>query len=178
VWANSGIVTEIRADDVSAFSGFGALAGLKFQESVEKLAWEHGGERQTAPAQRVTDFISGKTSGSLPRCSYFPGIVSSPLNEWLPQPVGGALNEGLKEFGRIMKGFMTNEAVILGVESRSSSPVRIPRDQDTLEHIGISGLYPCGEGSGYAGGIVSSAVDGVRVAEAIAMASGLVIRDI
>jgi len=178
VWANSGIVTEIRPDDLNAFNVYGVLAGLKFQESSEKMAWENGGKRQTAPAQRVSDYVYGKTSGTLPRCSYFPGIVSSPLHKWLPEPVNGAITEGLKEFGRIMKGFLTNEAVIIGVESRSSSPVRIPRDQDTLEHIEIAGLYPCGEGSGYAGGIVSSAVDGVRVAEAIAIESGLITRDI
>ncbi len=176
VWANSGIVTEIRPGDLKAFDSYGALAGLKFQESIEKMAWENGGQRQTAPAQRVTDFVNSKTSGTLPKCSYFPGIVSSPLNEWLPDPVISALTEGLKEFGRIMKGFLTNDAVILGVESRSSSPVRIPRDQETLGHIEISGLYPCGEGSGYAGGIISSAVDGVRVAESIAIATGLLRR--
>lgn len=168
VWANSGIVTEIRPDDLKEFSDFGPLAGLKFQENIEKLAWENGGQRQTAPAQRVADFVNGTSSGNLPSCSYFPGTVSSPLHKWLPEPVAGTLGEGIREFGRVMKGFLTNEALILGVESRSSSPVRIPRDEDTLEHIEIGGLYPCGEGSGYAGGIVSSAVDGVRVAEAIA----------
>jgi hypothetical protein len=178
VWANSGIVTEIRPDDLKAFADFGALAGLKFQESLEKMAWENGGRRQTAPAQRVTDFVNSKSSASLPKSSYFPGIVSSPLHEWIPDPVIGALTDGLKEFGRIMKGFLTNDAVILGVESRSSSPVRIPRDPDTLRHTEIAGLYPCGEGSGYAGGIVSSAIDGVRVAEAIALASGLMSKDV
>jgi len=167
-WANSGIVTEIRPDDLKEYSSFGAMAGLKFQEEMEKMAWQNGGRRQTAPAQRLADFVSGKGSATLPESSYFPGIVSSPLHSWLPQPVAGALTEGFVEFGKIMKGFLTNEAVILGVESRSSSPVRIPRNPDTLEHIEISGLFPCGEGSGYAGGIVSSAVDGVRVAEVIA----------
>lgn len=168
VWANAGLVTEIRPGDLGRFSEFGALAGLKFQEEVERMAWEQGGRRQTAPAQRLSDFVNGRTSGTLPACSYFPGIVSSQLHEWLPELVGTALNEGIREFGRIMKGFLTNEAVIVGVESRSSSPLRIPRDAETLQHTVIAGLYPCGEGSGYAGGIVSSAVDGVRVAEAIA----------
>jgi uncharacterized protein len=166
-WANSGIVTEIRPSDLAAYSMHGALAGLKFQEEIEKLAWSEGGCTQTAPAQRLGDFISGRNSGSLPDCSYFPGITSSDLHRWLPQPVGTALNEGIREFGRIMKGFLTNDAVMVGIESRSSSPVRIPRDNETLQHVQIKGLYPCGEGSGYAGGIVSSAVDGVRVAEAI-----------
>jgi uncharacterized protein len=168
VWANAGLVTEIRPADLGRFSEHGALAGLKFQEEVEKRAWEQGGRRQTAPAQRLSDFVNGHNSATLPDCSYFPGIVSSPLHAWLPEQVGAALNEGIREFGRIMKGFLTNEAVIVGVESRSSSPLRIPRDAETLQHTGISGLYPCGEGSGYAGGIVSSAVDGVRIAEAIA----------
>lgn len=168
VWANAGLVTEIRPGDLGRYTDFGALAGLKFQEEVERMAWEQGGRRQTAPAQRLSDFVNGRTSGTLPACSYFPGIVSSPLHEWLPELVGSALNEGIREFGRIMKGFLTNEAVIVGVESRSSSPLRIPRDAETLQHIEVTGLYPCGEGSGYAGGIVSSAVDGVRVAEAIA----------
>jgi len=171
VWANAGIVTEIRPDDLSAWSAQGALAGLKFQEEVEALAWEQGGRRQTAPAQRVDDFLKGRTSASLPRSSYFPGIVSSPLHEWLPEPVGSALKEGFRAFRQMMKGFVTGEAVILGVESRSSSPVRIPRNPGTLEHIQIRGLYPCGEGSGYAGGIVSSAIDGVRVAEMIGSVS-------
>jgi uncharacterized protein len=167
VWANSGIVTEIRAGDVSDYERYGPLAGLKFQEYFEKLAWEQGGRRQTAPAQRLSDFVAGRVSATLPRSSYAPGIVSSPLHEWLPEPVLGALKEGFRAFGRIMKGYLTNESVIVGVESRSSSPLRIPRDPETLQHTDIDGLYPCGEGSGYAGGIVSSAIDGIRVAEVV-----------
>lgn len=167
IWANSGIVTEIKSGDVAAYESYGALAGLKFQEYLEKLAWENGGKRQTAPAQRLTDFIAGRPSATLPRSSYSPGIVSSPLHEWLPEPVLSALREGFRAFGRVMKGYVTNEAVIVGVESRSSSPLRIPRDPETLQHTDIRGLYPCGEGSGYAGGIVSSAIDGIRVAEIV-----------
>jgi len=167
VWANSGIVTEIRGGDVSAYGRYGPMAGLKFQQHLEKLAWEHGGRRQTAPAQRLTDFIAGRPSATLPRSSYSPGIVSSPLHEWLPEPLLGALKEGFRAFGRMMKGYVTEEAVLVGVESRSSSPLRIPRDPATLQHTDIEGLYPCGEGSGYAGGIVSSAIDGMRVAEVL-----------
>lgn len=167
VWANSGIVTEIRAGDVAAYGSHGALAGLKFQEYFERHAWEQGGRRQTAPAQRLTDFIAGRRSMTLPRSSYSPGIVSSPMHEWLPEPMLSALKDGFRAFGKMMKGFVTDEAVILGAESRTSSPVRIPRSPETLQHIDIEGLYLCGEGSGYAGGIVSSAIDGMRVAEMV-----------
>jgi uncharacterized FAD-dependent dehydrogenase len=167
-YANSGIVVEIRPEDLTAYSGSGVLAGIRFQEELEKIAWQNGGSTQCAPAQRLTDFVSGKSSSSLPKTSYFPGITSSEINEWLPELIGKRLQEGFRQFGSLMKGFLTSEAVILGVESRTSSPVRIPRDQETMQHININGLYPCGEGSGYAGGIVSSAVDGMRAAEAIA----------
>ncbi|HOW09321.1 MAG TPA: FAD-dependent oxidoreductase [Bacteroidales bacterium] len=168
-FANSGIVVEIRPEDLSEYSRFGELAGLKFQMEVERLAWEHGGRTQFAPAQRLTDFLKGKPSGSLPRLSYFPGAVSSPMHDWLPPIIGEKLQKGFAEFGKMMKGFITEEAVILGVESRTSSPVRIPRNAGTMEHVSLRGLYPCGEGSGYSGGIVSSAVDGVKVAEAVAL---------
>jgi uncharacterized FAD-dependent dehydrogenase len=143
------------------------LAGLEFQKELEREAWKNGGHTQKAPAQRVTDFIEGKVSGSLPKVSYFPGVTSSPLHDWLPQCIGKRLKDGFRLFDSMLKGFITGEAVILGVESRTSSPVRIPRDPGTLQHIKISGLYPAGEGSGYAGGIVSSAVDGMKAAEAI-----------
>jgi hypothetical protein len=123
---------------------------------------------QRAPAQRLVDFIEGRISSSLPKVSYFPGTTSSPLHEWLPGSIGNRLREGFRQFGSLMKGFLTNDAVVLGVESRTSSPVRIPRNSETMEHIQIAGLYPCGEGSGYAGGIVSSAVDGMKAAEAVA----------
>ena len=167
-YANSGIVVEIRPEDLQTYSEFNELAGLEFQKALEHEAWHKGGETQRAPAQRLEDFVSGTISSSLPKSSYFPGITSSPLNEWLPDNIKNRLREGFRQFGQMMKGFLTNEAVILGVESRTSSPVRIPRNPDTMEHIGIAGLYPCGEGSGYTGGIVSSAVDGMKAAEAIA----------
>lgn len=167
-YANSGIVVEIRPEDLKKYSRYGELAGLEFQKEYERMAWENGGRTQTAPAQRLTDFINGLKSGTLPDVSYFPGVIPSPVHEWIPEFIGKRLRDGFRLFGSMMKGFLTGEAVILGVESRSSSPVRIPRDITTMEHIRISGLYPCGEGSGYAGGIVSSAVDGMKTAEAIA----------
>jgi uncharacterized FAD-dependent dehydrogenase len=166
-YANSGIVVEIRPEDLAEYSGSGVLAGIRFQEELEKSAWQNGGSTQCAPAQRLTDFVYGKSSSTLPKSSYFPGITSSQISEWLPEKIGKRLQEGFRQFGSLMKGYLTGEAVILGVESRTSSPVRIPRDQETMQHINISGLYPCGEGSGYAGGIVSSAVDGMRAADAI-----------
>ena len=167
-YANSGIVCEISPDYLKAFSGYGETAGLEFQKDLEHKAWEQGGCTQRAPAQRLTDFIAGKMSGSLPGVSYFPGVTPSPMHSWLPGTMVKRLREGFMHFGTVMKGFVTDQAVILGVESRTSSPVRILRNDKKLEHISIAGLYPCGEGSGYSGGIVSSAVDGMRVAEAIA----------
>jgi uncharacterized FAD-dependent dehydrogenase len=166
-YANSGIVVEMRPEDFKKYSSNRELAGISFQQEIEHIAWEQGGKTQSAPAQRLSDFVNGTFSSSLPESSYFPGITSSPLHEWLPPMIGERLREGFRLFGSVMKGYVTNEALITGVESRTSSPVRIPRDDQTLEHIRISGLYPCGEGSGYAGGIVSSAVDGMRAAEAI-----------
>ena len=167
-WANSGIVVEIRPNDLKEYSRYNELAGLEFQKKIEREAWINGGQTQKASAQRLADFVSGKSSGSLPKVSYFPGVTPSPLHEWMPESIGSRLREGIRLAGSAMKGYLTNEAVILGVESRTSSPVRIPRNPETMEHIKISGLYPCGEGSGYAGGIVSSAVDGMRTAEAVA----------
>jgi uncharacterized FAD-dependent dehydrogenase len=172
-FANSGIVVEIRTEDIQKFSNSGVLAGIEYQEKLEHEAWLNGGKTQKAPAQRLDDFVSGRLSGSLPKVSYWPGVTSSPLHQWLPEDIGNRLREGFKLFGQMMKGFLTNEAVILGVESRTSSPVRIPRNSETLDHIRVNGLYPCGEGSGYAGGIVSSAVDGMRAAEEIARKCGL-----
>lgn len=166
-YANSGIVVEIKPEDLLKYSSSGIMAGVEFQKDLEREAWINGGSTQRAPAQRLGDFVSGKLSGSLPKVSYFPGITSSPLHEWLPEGLGRRLREGFRLFGSVMNGFLTNDAVILGVESRTSSPVRIPRDAEELHHIRIQGLYPCGEGSGYAGGIVSSAVDGMNVADAI-----------
>jgi len=167
-YANSGIVVEIKPEDLVKYSKFGEMAGLEFQRELERDAWKNGGHSQRAPAQRLADFVAGDNSGSLPKVSYFPGITQSPLHSWLPKSIGRRLRDGFRLFGQVMNGYLTNEAVVLGVESRTSSPVRIPRDPEKMNHIHISGLYPCGEGSGYAGGIVSSAVDGMRAAEAIA----------
>jgi uncharacterized FAD-dependent dehydrogenase len=167
-FANSGIVVEIKPEDLIKYSNFGEMAGLEFQKELEREAWKNGGHSQRAPAQRLADFVAGDNSVSLPKVSYFPGVTSSPLHSWLPKSIGRRLRDGFRLFGQIMNGYLTNDAVVLGVESRTSSPVRIPRDPEKLHHINISGLYPCGEGSGYAGGIVSSAVDGMRAAEAIA----------
>jgi uncharacterized FAD-dependent dehydrogenase len=168
-YANSGIVVEIKPEDLKKYSNSGELAGIEFQKELEREAWKNGGHTQRAPAQRLADFVAGESSGSLPKVSYFPGVTSSPLHSWLPKSIGRRLRDGLRLFGHLMNGYLTNEAVVFGVESRTSSPVRIPRDLEKLNHIRIKGLYPCGEGSGYAGGIVSSAVDGMRAAEAIAL---------
>jgi hypothetical protein len=167
-YANSGIVVEIKPEDLNKYSSSGEMAGLEFQKELEREAWKNGGHTQRAPAQRLADFVAGNSSGSLPKVSYFPGVTSSPLYNWLPKAIGRRLRDGFRLFGQLMHGYLTNEAVVLGVESRTSSPLRIPRDPEKLHHIRISGLYPCGEGSGYSGGIVSSAVDGMRAAEAIA----------
>jgi hypothetical protein len=167
-YANSGIVVEIKPEDLIKYSSSGEMAGLEFQKELEREAWKNGGHTQRAPAQRLADFVSGASSGSLPKVSYFPGVTASPLHSWMPKAIGRRLRDGFRFFGQLMNGYLTNDAVVLGVESRTSSPVRIPRDPEKLHHIRISGLYPCGEGSGYSGGIVSSAVDGMRAAEAIA----------
>ncbi len=166
VWANSGIVTEIRVED---FGGEDALAGLRLRKRIEQAAALAGGGAQKAPAQRLTDFLTGRASASLPECSYRPGLTSVPLNQVLPKFVAQALRGGFRSFGGKMRGFLTEQAVVVGVESRTSSPVRIPRDPETLCHPQAEGLYPAAEGAGYAGGILSSAVDGQRIAEKIAM---------
>ncbi len=168
-YANSGIVVEIKAEDLTKYSSSGVFAGIEFQKELEREAWKNGGHTQHAPAQRLADFVAGDFSDSLPKVSYFPGVTSSPLHSWLPKSLGRRLRDGFRLFGHMMNGYLTNEAVVFGVESRTSSPVRIPRDPVKMNHIRIAGLYPCGEGSGYAGGIVSSAVDGTRAAEAIAL---------
>lgn len=167
--ANSGIVVEIRPSDFAIF-GDSPLAALRFQQQVEQKAWVAGGKTQTAPAQRLVDFSSGKISSSLPTTSYKPGIASVELGEVLPDFVYKSLQLGFIEFGKSMKGYFTNEAVVHATESRTSSPVRIPRDPGTLEHVQIKGLYPCGEGAGYAGGIVSAAIDGEKCAEKAVLA--------
>ena len=166
-FANSGIVVEIRPEDLGDFKTSGALAGLHFQRFVENLAFVNGGQNQTAPAQRLADFAAGKLNADLPECSYLPGVISSPLHFWLPDGISTRLREGFKLFDRKMRGFLTNEALIVGVESRSSSPIRIPRDAETFQHPQVSGLFPCGEGAGYAGGITSSAIDGENCAEKV-----------
>lgn len=168
-YANSGIVTEVRSEDFAALQAqWGPLAGLKFQQAFEETARCRGGEHQIAPAQRVADFVAGRPSTSLPECSYIPGITPSRLDEWMPAFIAQGLRRGLASFGRRMHGFVTNEAVVVGVESRTSTPVRIPRDAATLMHPEIGGLFPAGEGAGYAGGIISAALDGERTADAAA----------
>lgn len=172
-YANSGMVVQINPEDIP---GDDPLRGLEFQESLERLAYSEAHNSQlsivnyqlsTAPAQRLKDFVEGRASKDLPACSYLPGIVPSRLDLWLPVHIGKRLQQGFRDFDRKYPGFLTNEAVILGVESRSSSAVRIPRDPESLESISTPGLYPCGEGAGYAGGITSSALDGINAALAI-----------
>ena len=163
-YANSGMVVQINPEDIE---GENPLRGLELQEALERLAFEHGGPQAQAPAQRLKDFVEGRASKDLPACSYLPGIVSSRLDQWLPVHIGKRLQQGFRDFDKKYPGFLTNEAVIVGVESRSSSAVRIPRDPETLESISTPGLYPCGEGAGYAGGITSSALDGINAALAI-----------
>lgn len=217
-WANSGMVVEIRPEDVAelmkpedweeaarreeALGGgpFGAegtgrglsasgagrglaagglpgpdspLALMYFQEQLERYAWLNGGRRQTAPAQRMTDFVSGRNSFDLAESSYTPGLLASPLHFWLPSFVGRRLQEGFRQFGRTSKGFLTAEATLIGVETRTSAPVRMLRDRDTYQSVSLPGLFPCGEGAGYAGGIVSAAIDGERCAEAAAALLGV-----
>ena len=168
-WANSGIVTEVRLSDFDYLrEEWGELAGLKFRRDLEEAARRQGGGGQIAPAQRLTDFVAGRRSVDLPRASYAPGTTPSRLDEWMPTFIAQSLREGFGVFGRRMHGFLTREAQVLGVESRTSSPVRIPRDPDTLMHPAVEGLYPSGEGAGYAGGIISAAMDGERIADAIA----------
>ena len=193
-WSNSGMVVELRPEDLTSLStpdealgslseqetsvangdgltvaASGALTMMVLQEHLERLAWLQGGRRQTAPAQRMTDFVRGRLSAELPQSSYAPGIVASPLHFWLPKFIVSRLQEGFRIFDRKSRGFLTQEATVIGVETRTSSPVRILRDAESLNHIRLRGLYPCGEGAGYAGGIVSAAIDGERCAEAAAL---------
>lgn len=168
-WANSGMVVEIRPEDVDErYAKYGNLKMMVFQENLEKLCYEQAGKTQNAGAQRMRDFVEGRASADLPRTSYAPGIHPSRLDKWLPESIGRRLQQGFLKFGSFARGFLTNEAILIGVESRTSSPVRIPRDRETMVHIRIDGLYPCGEGAGYAGGIVSAAMDGEKCAEAVA----------
>ena len=189
-WSNSGMVVEIRVEDISPLltspkgEGTGSilcqssplggsegghpLAMLHFQEQLEQQCWMQGNRRQTAPAQRMADFTRKKLSYDLPTSSYSPGLISSPLHFWMPEFISSRLQKGFEHFGRTSRGFLTNEATVIGVETRTSAPVRIIRDRETLQHVTVSGLFPCGEGAGYAGGIVSAGIDGERCAEAAA----------
>ena len=184
-WSNSGMVVEVRPEDLAPLSSpegdtidpalntneapSGAVGGgltmMAFQEELERMCWQQGNMKQTAPAQRMADFVNSRLSYDLPKSSYAPGLVSSPLHFWLPKPIASRLQQGFKTFGRQAHGFLTNEAVMIGVETRTSSPVRIVRSPETLQHVRLQGLFPCGEGAGYAGGIVSAGVDGERCAE-------------
>lgn len=167
-WANSGMVVEIRPEDLPD-GNKGILAGLSFQQSLEKTSYERAGKSIKAPAQRISDFIKKRSSSSLPGSSYIPGLISSDLHRWLPEHIGKRLSLGLAHFGRKMPEYISSEGILTGVESRTSSPLRIPRNRETFEHLTIANLYPCGEGAGFAGGIVSSAIDGENCAEALAL---------
>lgn len=165
VLANSGIVVEITAGDLKEFQKHGPLAGLRLQQQFEKTAFDNGGGGLIAPSQRLGDFLTGKKSVSLPKSSYHPGLAASDFNSWMPPYISGPLSQAFRLVDKKMRGFITNEAIIIGVESRTSSPVRIPRNKNSFVHVSVGNLYPCGEGAGYAGGIVSSAIDGVNCAE-------------
>ncbi|MBQ7540173.1 MAG: FAD-binding protein, partial [Bacteroidaceae bacterium] len=179
-WSNSGMVVETRPEDftiiqrqlvtehsVKDVSPEDPLCMMHLQVAIEQATWIQGGKRQTAPAQRMTDFVSGRLSRDLPQTSYSPGVIASPLHFWLPKFLTSRLQEGFKSFGHRSRGFLSQEAVVIATETRTSSPVRIVRDGETLQSPSLPGLFPCGEGAGYAGGIVSSAVDGERCAEAV-----------
>lgn len=163
-WSNSGMVVETRPEDVAGDEN-DPLRVMHFQEQLERMCWQQGNMKQTAPAQRMADFVNNRLSYDLPKSSYAPGLISSPLHFWLPQQVGKRLQEGFKKFGKMSHGFLTNEALLIATETRTSSPVRIVRNRDTFQHVRLQGLFPCGEGAGYAGGIVSAGVDGERCAE-------------
>jgi uncharacterized FAD-dependent dehydrogenase len=162
--ANSGIVIELKLEDFKPFEKFGALAGMEFQKSIEQRAWHLAGQTQKVPVQRMIDFTQNKVSKEIPKTSYVPGTTSVEMGQVFPGFLSQILREGFSEFGKSMKGYLTNEAILHAPESRTSSPVRIPRDEITLEHLQIKGLYPCGEGAGYAGGIISAAIDGEKCA--------------
>ena len=166
--ANSGIVIELKLEDFKPFAKFGALSGMEFQKAIEQKAWHLAGESQKVPAQRMVDFTQQKISNSIPKTSYVPGTTSVEMGKVFPEFISQILRNGFTEFGKSMRGYLTNEAILHAPESRTSSPVRIPRDYQTLEHVQIKGLYPCGEGAGYAGGIISAAIDGEKCAQQIA----------
>ena len=161
-FANSGIVVQVP---VASIANNDPMAMMEYQASIERKAWEAGGKDQHAPAQRLVDLVQGKSSQDLPDCSYHPGVRNADLSTVLPQAELIALKAGLTEIGRKMRGYLTNDAIAVAVESRTSSPIRIPRDRETLQHAQVKGLFPCGEGAGYAGGIMTAAIDGKRCAE-------------
>ncbi len=166
-WANSAIVTSVGREELTEMGFSGLFAGMEFQEQLEREAWKRGGGALRAPAQRLTDFVQNRPSGEFPRVSYKPGVTATQFHEWLPETMTRRLKGGLTLFGQRARGFLTDQAVLLGVETRTSAPLRIPRGGDRLVHPGVAGLYPCGEGAGYAGGIVSAAMDGEKCAESI-----------
>lgn len=171
--ANSGIVVELKLEDFKPFAKYGALAGMEFQKAIEQKAWNLAGQTQKVPAQKLVDFTQKKISNDIPKTSYVPGTTSVELGEVFPGFLTQIMREGFVQFGKSMKGYYTNDAVLHAPESRTSSPVRIPRDNFTLEHLQIKGLYPCGEGAGYAGGIISAAIDGEKCAQKIAESLGV-----
>ncbi|MDQ5929489.1 MAG: uncharacterized protein QG594_1268 [Bacteroidota bacterium] len=166
--ANSGIVVELKLEDFKPFAKFGALAGMEFQKSIEQKGWHLAGKTQKVPAQRMIDFTQNKVSTDIPKTSYVPGTTSVEMGQVFPGFLSQILRQGFQEFGKSMRGYLSNEAILHAPESRTSSPVRIPRDSQTLEHLHVKGLYPCGEGAGYAGGIISAAIDGEKCALMIA----------
>jgi uncharacterized FAD-dependent dehydrogenase len=166
--ANSGIVVELRLEDFAPYAEHGPLAGVEFQAAIERKAWELAGKTQKVPMQRMTDFVQGKVSTDLPKTSYLPGGTAVDLAEVFPEFLVRCLREGFKAFNQSMPGYLSADAILHAPESRTSSPVRIPRDAETLEHVELQGFYPCGEGAGYAGGIVSAAMDGQKCAQKIA----------
>lgn len=172
-WANSGMVVEILPEDVPDGDD-ATLKMMRYQEMIEKVFWEEAGRTQNAPAQRMADFVTSRQSSDLPATSYAPGIHSARIDRLLPKGIARRLQQGFRDFDRKNRGFLTNDAVLIGAETRTSSPLRIPRDAETLSHVSLRGLYPCGEGAGYAGGIVSAAIDGDRAADAVASYLGVV----
>lgn len=165
-WSNSGMVVELRPEDINDLDDT-PLKMMRYQADLERLCWMQGNYKQTAPAQRMADFVNGRLGSYLPESSYAPGLIPSPLHFWMPDLIASRLRDGFRYFGKQSHGFLTNEAIVIGVETRTSSPVRILRDNDSLQHVRVQGLFPCGEGAGYAGGIVSAAIDGERCAEAV-----------
>ncbi|MBQ6746310.1 MAG: NAD(P)/FAD-dependent oxidoreductase [Bacteroidaceae bacterium] len=164
-WSNSGMVVELRPEDIDDLDDT-PLKMMRYQADLERLCWMQGNYKQTAPAQRMADFVNGRLGSSLPESSYAPGLMPSPLHFWMPEIIADRLRDGFRHFGKQSHGFLTNEAIVIGVETRTSAPVRILRNNDSLQHVRVQGLFPCGEGAGYAGGIVSAAIDGERCAEA------------